>query len=76
MSAGSPVRPCGLIVAVDRKLVAVENMRGRTKADLPENDAVPSIEVNPDTFAVHIDGQEVEHEPAGELPMTQSYFLF
>lgn len=63
-------------LAVDRKLVAVENMRGRTKADLPENDAVPSIEVNPDTFAVHIDGQEVEHEPAVELPMTQSYFLF
>lgn len=63
-------------LAVDRKLVGVENMRGRTKADLPENDAVPAIEVDPDTFNVRIDGQEVDHEPALELPMTQSYFLF
>lgn len=63
-------------LAVDRKLVPVENMRQRSKADLPENDALPTIEVNPDTFAVRIDGEEVTHEPATELPMTQRYMLF
>lgn len=33
-----------------RELVAVENVRGRTKADLPENTALPHIEVDPDTY--------------------------
>jgi urease subunit alpha len=63
-------------LAVDRRMVAVENMRGRTKTDLPENDALPAIEVDPDTFTVRIDGEEVDHEPAAELPMAQRYFLF
>ncbi|MGP3733530.1 urease subunit alpha [Streptomyces sp. GDS52] len=61
---------------VERRLVPVENMRGRSKADLPENDALPDIEVDPDTFAVRIDGQEVTHEPVSHLPMSQRYFLF
>lgn len=61
---------------VGRRLVPVENMRRRTKADLPNNDALPSIEVDPDTFAVHIDGEEVTHEPATHLPLTQRYLLF
>jgi urease subunit alpha len=63
-------------LAVERQLVAVKNMRGRTKADLPENDALPAIEVDADTFAVRIDGEEVDHEPAAVLPMTQRYLLF
>lgn len=63
-------------LGLDRKLVPVQNMRQRSKADLPENDALPDIRVNPDTFAVHIDGEEVTHEPADDLPMTQRYMLF
>ena len=51
--------------------------RGRsTKADLPENTALPRIEIDPDTFAVRIDGELVEEAPATELPMAQRYFLF
>ena len=50
--------------------------RRRGKADLPLNDALPRIEVEPDTFAVRIDGELVEPEPATELPMAQRYFLF
>ena len=34
------------------------------------------IEVEPDRFTVHIDGEVVEAEPARELPMAQRYFLF
>ncbi len=59
-----------------RELVAVENVRGRTKADLPENTALPHIEVDPDTYTVKVDGEPIEHEPATELPMAQRYFLF
>ena len=61
---------------VDRRLVAVGDTRGRSKADLPENSALPRIEVEPDTFTVRIDGEVVEPQPASELPMTQRYFLF
>ncbi|RBY95391.1 urease subunit alpha [Blastococcus sp. TF02-8] len=63
-------------LAVHRRLVPIENVRGRTKDDLPLNSARPSIEVNPDTFAVRIDGETVTHEPVDALPMTQRYFLF
>jgi urease subunit alpha len=61
---------------VRRPLVPVQSVRKRTKADLPENTATPRIEVNPDTYAVRVDGELIEHEPAVELPMAQRYFLF
>jgi urease subunit alpha len=61
---------------VRRPLVATGNVRGRTKADLPRNDALPRIEVAPDTFTVRIDGEVIEPDPVTELPMAQRYFLF
>jgi urease subunit alpha len=63
-------------LAVNRKLVAVGNTRSLGKSDLPENDALPRIEVDPNTFAVTIDGDLVTSEPVTELPMAQRYFLF
>ena len=41
-----------------------------------ENDALPSIEVDSETFAVRVDGELIEPQPAAELPMAQRYFLF
>jgi urease subunit alpha len=61
---------------VRRLLLAVADTRGRGKADLPENDAMPRITVEPDTFAVHIDGELVTESPATVLPLAQKYFLF
>ncbi|MCU1645066.1 MAG: urease subunit alpha, partial [Nocardia sp.] len=61
---------------VNRKLVPVANVRKRTKAHMPRNDAMPRIEVDPDTFTVRIDGEVWAEEPATELPMAQRYFLF
>jgi urease subunit alpha len=61
---------------VGRPLVAVTDTRRIGKADLPENGAMPSIEVEPDTFTVRIDGAVVDPEPVTELPMAQRYFLF
>ena len=63
-------------LAVDRALVAVDDVRGRTKADLPENDARPDIRVDADSFTVTIDGDVVEPAPVAELPLAQRYFLF
>ncbi|HEV7713607.1 MAG TPA: urease subunit alpha [Asanoa sp.] len=61
---------------VSRRMVPVADTRAVGKADLPLNDALPRIEVEPDTFTVRIDGEVVAPEPAMDLPMTQRYFLF
>jgi urease subunit alpha len=61
---------------VRRRLVPVGDTRRIGKADMVLNDALPSIEVDPDTFTVTIDGTEVVPAPAESLPMTQRYFLF
>ncbi|MFZ4485463.1 MAG: urease subunit alpha [Candidatus Nanopelagicales bacterium] len=63
-------------LALRRPLVAVKDCRSLGKADMPQNDALPLITVNAETFAVHIDGELVEPEPVDELPMAQRYFLF
>jgi urease subunit alpha len=63
-------------VGVRRAFVPVEDTRSVGKADLPLNDATPSIEVDPDTFTVRVDGEVVEQHPVTELPMAQRYFLF
>jgi len=63
-------------IAVNRKLVAVGNVRRVGKAQMPRNDATPHIRVDADTFTVHIDGEVWQEQPAAELPMAQRYFLF
>jgi urease subunit alpha len=63
-------------LSLGKRFVAIESTRGVTKADMRENDARPRVQVDPDSFAVHIDGELVEATPAAELPMAQRYFLF
>jgi urease subunit alpha len=58
------------------RVVAVDDCRGVSKADLPNNTATPHIEIDPDTFTVRIDGEVVEADPATELPLAQRYLLF
>jgi urease subunit alpha len=59
-----------------KRLVAVRNTRKVTKRDLLWNDALPKIEVDPETYTVKADGRELRCEPARVLPMAQRYFLF
>ena len=40
------------------------------------NDALPRIEVNPETYEVRADGETLTSEPVDILPMAQRYFLF
>jgi urease subunit alpha len=63
-------------LAVNRRLVAVKDVRRVGKAEMPLNDSLPEIEVDPDTFTVRIDGDVWQEDPAVELPMAQRYFLF
>ncbi|AXB45454.1 urease subunit alpha [Amycolatopsis albispora] len=57
-------------------VVPVANTRRRGKADMVLNDALPDIRVEPDSFAVYVDGDLIEPQPVTELPMAQRYFLF
>jgi urease subunit alpha len=61
---------------LSKQFVPILNTRAVTKADMRENDALPRVEVDPDTFTVRIDGDVIEPAPAAELPMAQRYFLF
>jgi urease subunit alpha len=56
--------------------VAVRGCRTLTKADMINNDALPRIEVDSDTYEVRADGELLTCEPAQVLPMAQRYFLF
>ena len=63
-------------LGLTKRLVAVKNCRSITKRDLPFNDALPQITVDPDTYTVTADGIELRCEPLSVLPMAQRYFLF
>ncbi|MDX6690568.1 MAG: urease subunit alpha [Solirubrobacteraceae bacterium] len=63
-------------LGLEAALVAVANTRSVTKADMPLNSARPSIRVEPDTFQVWVDGEEIAPMPAEVLPLTQRYELF
>jgi urease subunit alpha len=61
---------------LSKTLSAVKNTRRVTKRDMLWNDALPKIEVDPETYTVKADGRELRCEPAAVLPMAQRYFLF
>jgi urease subunit alpha len=59
-----------------RQLAVVKSTRDVGKAQMINNDALPDIRIEPETFAIHIDGELVEPAPAESLPLTQLYALF
>ena len=63
-------------LGLTKRLVAVKNCRAITKRDLPFNDSLPKITVDPDTYTVTADGEELKCEPMSVLPLAQRYFLF
>ncbi|HLV67258.1 MAG TPA: urease subunit alpha [Polyangiaceae bacterium] len=63
-------------LGLERRLVGVSGTRRIGKKDLPLNDALPVIEVDPETYVVRADGALLTCEPASVLPLAQRYFLF
>ena len=59
-----------------KRAVPVRNCRKIGKANMIHNSATPRIEVDPETYEVHADGELLTCEPAASLPMAQRYFLF
>src|SRR5262249_44179739 len=66
LGAGVPRR-----LGLARRAVAVSRCRTIGKRDMIHNDALPRIEVDPETYAVRADGERLTCEPARVLPMAQ-----
>lgn len=60
---------------LEREVVAVRNCRKITKRDLVRNSATPQIDVNPETFAVKVDGVHATCDPIQAAVMNQKYFF-
>ena len=71
VSAGVPEH-----LQLAKRVVAVRGCRTLTKRDMVHNALIPTISVDPETYAVIADGELLTCEPAIELPMAQRYFLF
>ena len=63
-------------LGLQKAAVAVSGTRQLSKPDMKLNDALPHIEVDPETYEVRADGELLICEPATVLPMAQRYFLF
>jgi urease subunit alpha len=70
------VAPGASLDGLEATVVPVKDTRGLRKTDMPLNDALPDIRVEPDTFRVWVDGEEIVPDPAAELPLAQRYSLF
>ncbi len=66
----------GKELGLAKQTISVRNTRDIGKRDLKLNDALPKVEVNPETYEVRADGELLTCEPASVLPMAQRYFLF
>lgn len=64
------------LLRLQKQVVPVKRCRGIGKRDLKLNDALPRIEVDPETYEVRADGELLKCEPMAVLPMAQRYFLF
>jgi urease subunit alpha len=66
----------GAVRGLARPAAAVSRCRTVGKRDMVLNDALPRIDVNPETYEVRADGELLTCEPADVLPLAQRYFLF
>ncbi|MFM7333103.1 MAG: urease subunit alpha, partial [Tabrizicola sp.] len=76
VSAAAEAAGIGGQLGLRKDLVAVKGTRTVTKADLKLNNAMPQIEVHPETYEVRADGELLTCAPATELPLAQRYFLY
>ena len=62
-------------LGLQRQVMPVYGCRNLTKRDMVRNDRLPKLEVDPETFAVKMDGVHATVPPAKNLPLSQLYFF-
>jgi urease subunit alpha len=65
----------GARLGLKRQVVPVRNTRKIGKRDMVRNSGTPKIEVNPETFAVTVDGKHATVAPAKTIALNQKYFF-
>jgi urease subunit alpha len=76
VSPAAAERGVGEEYGLDSEVVPIEGARTPGKGDMVYNDYCPDdIEVDPETFEVEVDGENVTCEPSSELPLAQRYLL-
>ncbi|MBS27937.1 MAG: urease subunit alpha [Alphaproteobacteria bacterium] len=76
VSAAAAAADIGGQLGLSREVLPVRDTRSVSKKTMILNGETPVIEVDPETYEVHADGELLTCEPAEELPMAQRYFLF
>ncbi|XP_010511700.1 PREDICTED: urease [Camelina sativa] len=64
------------VYGLNKRVVAVSNVRQLTKLDMKLNDALPHITVDPETYVVTANGEVLTCAPADSVPLSRNYFLF
>ena len=59
-----------------RTLLPVQDTRAIGKAQMRNNDALPDIVIDAETFAITVDGELIVPAPADRLPLAQLYSMF
>ncbi|HVI74125.1 MAG TPA: urease subunit alpha [Anaeromyxobacteraceae bacterium] len=63
-------------LGLTKRVEAVRGCRGLGKKDMRLNDALPRIEVDPESYQVRADGVLLRSAPSARLALAQRYFLF
>lgn len=64
-------------LGLDKIVLPVKNTRNLTKRDMKWNDYTPkTIKIDPQSFVVTIDGEEITCEPVERISLAQRYYLF
>jgi urease subunit alpha len=62
-------------LGLKRQVLPVRNVRKIGKRDMIRNSGTPQIEVNPETFAVTVDGVHATVPPLTTISLNQKYFF-
>ncbi|WP_226526555.1 urease subunit alpha [Metabacillus niabensis] len=63
-------------LGLEKKIGVVKNIRQLKKKDMKLNGETPTIEVDPQTYEVMVDGELITCEPDEKVSLAQRYFLF
>jgi urease subunit alpha len=60
---------------IEKETLVIRSTRELSKHDMVHNDALPEIEVDPRSFLVRVNGEQVHPKPATEVPLARRYML-
>lgn len=59
-----------------KRIEVVKNCRNIGKKDMKYNELMPKMKVDPETYVVEADGMVCKADPATELPLAQTYYVY